>query len=187
MWVHSWITFSLYARSDSHVDFGDTEKLVNEFVRQMYVEKQKVTTSKGLVQQYKWGMRAYHEVRMTDILQFVASIYDVDVEVWKKQFSTHIGAMQVSWYSVQGWDTVLRSEEWGCVSQYSHFSKIQFAFGLGCKWKYPQMSCKDSPTKLGIENYQKLFFNHYDWLVLHMPYRKLSTMHFFYNFAVSTF
>ena len=62
----------------------------------MYIEKHKVTTSKGLVTQLKWGMRAYHEVRMADILQFVASICDVDVAVWKKQFSTHDGAMDIS-------------------------------------------------------------------------------------------
>lgn len=83
-------------RSESHVDFGETEKLVNEFVKQMYIEKQKVTTTNGVVVQLKWGMRAYHEVRMSDILQFVASIYDVDKDVWKKQFSTHDGAMNIS-------------------------------------------------------------------------------------------
>ena len=83
------------SRVEAHVDFGEPEKLLNEFVKQMYVEKQKVNTSKGVATIFKWGMRAYHEIKMTDILQLVASIYDVDVGVWKKQFSTHEGALQV--------------------------------------------------------------------------------------------
>ena len=85
-----------YFRSETHVDFGETEKLLNEFVKQMYIEKHKLTTSKGLVTHLKWGMRAYHEVKMSDILLFVASIYDVDASVWKKQFSSHDGAMEIS-------------------------------------------------------------------------------------------
>ncbi|KAL5258407.1 hypothetical protein ACHWQZ_G009044 [Mnemiopsis leidyi] len=48
-------------KSETHVDFGETEKLLNEFVKQMYIEKHKLTTSKGLVTHLKWGMRAYHE------------------------------------------------------------------------------------------------------------------------------
>ena len=42
--------------------------------------------------QYKWGLRAYHEIKMKDVLRFVASIYDVDIAVWKNQFNTHEGA-----------------------------------------------------------------------------------------------
>ncbi|XP_063680872.1 non-structural maintenance of chromosomes element 3 homolog [Bolinopsis microptera] len=81
-------------KSETHVDFGEADKLLNEFVKQMYIEKHKLTTSKGLVTQLRWGMRAYHEVKMSDILLFVASIYDVDASVWKKQFSSHDGAME---------------------------------------------------------------------------------------------
>ena len=88
------ITPSFPSRSETHVDFGEADKLLNEFVKQMYIEKHKLTTSKGLVTQLRWGMRAYHEVKMSDILLFVASIYDVDASVWKKQFSSHDGAME---------------------------------------------------------------------------------------------
>ena len=81
-----------YFRSQSHIDFGDVEKLMNEYCKQMFIEKSKVLSTKGQTIQFKWGARAYKEIRMMDVLRFCASIYDVDVDIWKKQFSRHLGA-----------------------------------------------------------------------------------------------
>lgn len=79
-------------KGEQHPEFGDPEKLINEFVKQMYLEKNKISVAKGQVWQYRWGLRAYHEIKMKDVLRFVATIYDVDIDVWKNQFSTHEGA-----------------------------------------------------------------------------------------------
>jgi len=79
-------------KGEQHTEFGDPDKLITEFVKQMYLEKNKINVAKGQVWQFKWGLRAYHEIKMKDVLRFTASIYDVDISVWTNQFSTHEGA-----------------------------------------------------------------------------------------------
>eukprot|EP00116_Pleurobrachia_bachei_P019067 sb/3479329/ len=81
------------SRNEGHVDFGDVEKIFTEFCKQQYIERKKVTSTKGDGYQYSAGWQGYIEVKIEDILSFVANVTNINVNAWKAQHSTHTGAL----------------------------------------------------------------------------------------------
>lgn len=69
---------------DNHPYFGDVNKHIQEFERQLYIVKDYVATAKGQVEKsqpfYVWGIRAKHEISMNSILEVLAKIYDTTLE-----------------------------------------------------------------------------------------------------------
>lgn len=79
-----------------HPEFGDVQKLLaKEFVRQMYVEYQRVPDSDPVAFDFQWGPRAYEEVSKKDLLDFVCQVYgDVEPRQWKSQFKDAMGGAE---------------------------------------------------------------------------------------------
>lgn len=68
---------------DNHPYFGDVNKQIQEFERQMYIVKDYVSSAKGQEKTqpfYVWGIRAKHEISMNSILEVLAKIYDTTLE-----------------------------------------------------------------------------------------------------------
>lgn len=71
-----------------HEVFGDVRKLITqEFVRQQYLDMEKVAGSDPLVYQFQAGERALVEISKRDVLDFVCHIYDeMKPEEWPSQY-----------------------------------------------------------------------------------------------------
>ncbi|XP_046840782.1 non-structural maintenance of chromosomes element 3 homolog [Xenia sp. Carnegie-2017] len=65
-----------------HETFGDAEKLIFEFVRQTYLDRKKIVTGDTVIYEYRWGVRAQHEITKREVLQFVSQIYGNEVDAW---------------------------------------------------------------------------------------------------------
>ncbi|EDO48369.1 predicted protein [Nematostella vectensis] len=69
-----------------HEVFGDPEKLIaQEFTRQGYLERRKVTGGEEATFEYSWGSRSNKELTKRKVLEFVSEIYGTDIEVWTSQ------------------------------------------------------------------------------------------------------
>jgi len=65
---------------------GD-KKTLQDFVRMLYLEKNRIETSDPAAYEYRWGPRAHMEISKTDILQMVCKIYgDMKPEQWTQQY-----------------------------------------------------------------------------------------------------
>ncbi|XP_057699614.1 necdin-like 2 isoform X1 [Corythoichthys intestinalis] len=78
----------LYLNSmTEHKEFGDIKKMViDEFVRQRYLEYVRVPHTDPLEHNFLWGPRAKLEVSKAKILQFVAELHDRNPQSWKPQY-----------------------------------------------------------------------------------------------------
>ncbi|XP_077985684.1 non-structural maintenance of chromosomes element 3 homolog isoform X2 [Glandiceps talaboti] len=73
----------------NHEVFGDVKRLLTqEFVRQMYLEHNRVINSDPPAYQFCWGQRALKETTKRKVLEFVTKMYgkDMQVESWKSQY-----------------------------------------------------------------------------------------------------
>ncbi|XP_070557743.1 non-structural maintenance of chromosomes element 3 homolog [Ptychodera flava] len=73
----------------SHEVFGDVKKLLTqEFVRQMYLEYNRVVNSDPPAYQFQWGQRALKETTKRKVLEFVTKMYgkDLQIDSWKSQY-----------------------------------------------------------------------------------------------------
>jgi len=92
---HTLGKFGVY-KDREHEVFGNVEKLLNiDFVRQNYLERQKVQGNEGPSWQYNCGLRSWKEISKRKILEFVSEIYGVDsIEDWKIQYQQVIESEQ---------------------------------------------------------------------------------------------
>ncbi|KAM5146020.1 non-structural maintenance of chromosomes element 3 homolog [Mantella aurantiaca] len=70
-----------------HDQFGDVKKLVtDEFVKQKYLEYNKIPHTDPTDYEFQWGPRAFTETSKMRILEFVAKIQQKDVKSWQSQY-----------------------------------------------------------------------------------------------------
>lgn len=73
--------------SERHQDLGDVKKLItDEFVRQKYLEYNRVPHTDPPEYEFLWGPRAFHETSKTKVLNFVATIQNKDPKSWTAQY-----------------------------------------------------------------------------------------------------
>ncbi|XP_075690687.1 melanoma-associated antigen 1 [Rhinoderma darwinii] len=66
---------------EGHEDFGDVKKLVtDEFVRQKYLEYNKIPHTDPPEYEFRWGPRAFKETSKRKILEFVSKVREWDVK-----------------------------------------------------------------------------------------------------------
>nr|XP_006130451.1 non-structural maintenance of chromosomes element 3 homolog isoform X3 [Pelodiscus sinensis]XP_006130452.1 non-structural maintenance of chromosomes element 3 homolog isoform X3 [Pelodiscus sinensis]XP_025044118.1 non-structural maintenance of chromosomes element 3 homolog isoform X3 [Pelodiscus sinensis] len=71
-----------------HEVFGDVKKLVTEeFVRQKYLEYNRIPHTDPPEFEFQWGARAAKETSKMQILRFVAKIQSKDPEAWSTQYN----------------------------------------------------------------------------------------------------
>ncbi|XP_074835461.1 non-structural maintenance of chromosomes element 3 homolog [Carettochelys insculpta] len=71
-----------------HEVFGDVRKLVTEeFVRQKYLEYNRIPHTDPPEFEFQWGARAAKETSKMQILNFVAKIQSKDVKAWSTQYN----------------------------------------------------------------------------------------------------
>lgn len=71
---------------DSHLEFGDVKKVVEEFVRQKYLECVRIPHTEPLEHEFRWGQRADVEVSKVKILEFTAELHLQDPKTWSQQY-----------------------------------------------------------------------------------------------------
>ncbi|KAG8554497.1 hypothetical protein GDO81_003811 [Engystomops pustulosus] len=72
---------------ERHEDFGDVKKLVtDEFVKQKYLEYNKVPHTDPPEYEFRWGPRAIKETSKLKILEFVSKIQQKDPKSWVTQY-----------------------------------------------------------------------------------------------------
>ncbi|XP_006004036.1 necdin-like 2 [Latimeria chalumnae] len=73
--------------SDRHQDLGDVKKLVTEeFVRQKYLEYNRVPHTDPVEYEFRWGPRAIREISKMKVLEFVAKIQKKEPQSWVTQW-----------------------------------------------------------------------------------------------------
>ncbi|XP_074124805.1 non-structural maintenance of chromosomes element 3 homolog [Sminthopsis crassicaudata] len=71
-----------------HKTFGDVKKLVkDEFVRQKYLEYNRVPHTEPPEYEFLWGPRAFHETSKMQVLRFVAKIQNREPSSWVSQYN----------------------------------------------------------------------------------------------------
>ncbi|XP_051856550.1 non-structural maintenance of chromosomes element 3 homolog [Antechinus flavipes] len=71
-----------------HKTFGDVKKLVkDEFVRQKYLEYNRVPHTEPPEYEFLWGPRAAHETSKMQVLRFVAKIQNREPSSWVSQYN----------------------------------------------------------------------------------------------------
>ncbi|XP_024075345.1 non-structural maintenance of chromosomes element 3 homolog isoform X4 [Terrapene carolina triunguis] len=71
-----------------HEVFGDVKKLVTEeFVRQKYLEYNRIPHTDPPEFEFQWGARAAKETSKMQILRFVAKIQNKDPKAWSTQYT----------------------------------------------------------------------------------------------------
>ncbi|KAL1020505.1 hypothetical protein UPYG_G00000950 [Umbra pygmaea] len=72
---------------EKHVDFGDVKKVViEEFVKQRYLEHVRVPHTEPLEFEFRWGQRADIEVSKVKLLEFMGQLHDQDPQSWSQQY-----------------------------------------------------------------------------------------------------
>ncbi|KAM8933402.1 non-structural maintenance of chromosomes element 3 homolog [Pelodytes ibericus] len=72
---------------EKHSDFGDVKKLVtDEFVKQKYLEYNKIPHTDPVEYEFCWGPRAYKETSKMKILEFVSKVQQKDPKSWSTQY-----------------------------------------------------------------------------------------------------
>ncbi|XP_077139872.1 non-structural maintenance of chromosomes element 3 homolog [Ranitomeya variabilis] len=70
-----------------HEEFGDVRKLVtDEFVKQKYLEYNKILHTDPPEYEFRWGPRAFKETTKMKILDFVSKIQQKDPKSWLTQY-----------------------------------------------------------------------------------------------------
>ncbi|XP_060678969.1 necdin-like 2, partial [Hemiscyllium ocellatum] len=74
--------------SERHEDFGDVKKVIaEEFVKQKYLEYQRVPHTDPAEYEFRWGPRAMKETSKSKVLEFVAKMHsDKDPKTWLTQY-----------------------------------------------------------------------------------------------------
>ncbi|XP_028923571.1 non-structural maintenance of chromosomes element 3 homolog isoform X2 [Ornithorhynchus anatinus] len=73
---------------ERHEVFGDVKKLVTEeFVRQKYLEYNRIPHTEPVEFEFQWGARATKETTKMQVLNFVAKIQKKDPKSWTVQYS----------------------------------------------------------------------------------------------------
>ncbi|XP_069604452.1 non-structural maintenance of chromosomes element 3 homolog [Ranitomeya imitator] len=72
---------------ERHEEFGDVRKLVtDEFVKQKYLEYNKILHTDPPEYEFRWGPRAFKETTKMKILEFVSKIQQKDPKSWITQY-----------------------------------------------------------------------------------------------------
>ncbi|KAK6467259.1 necdin-like 2 [Huso huso] len=72
---------------ERHEDFGDVRKLVvDEFVRQKYLEYVRVPHTDPVEFEFRWGLRAENQVSKRKVLEFFSKVQDQDPKIWASQY-----------------------------------------------------------------------------------------------------
>ncbi|KAM4018992.1 non-structural maintenance of chromosomes element 3 homolog [Anomaloglossus baeobatrachus] len=72
---------------ERHEEFGDVRKLVtDEFVKQKYLEYNKIPHTDPPEYEFRWGPRAFKETTKMKILEFVAKVQKKDAKSWITQY-----------------------------------------------------------------------------------------------------
>ncbi|XP_069799084.1 non-structural maintenance of chromosomes element 3 homolog [Dendropsophus ebraccatus] len=72
---------------ERHEDFGDVRKLVtDEFVKQKYLEYNKIPHTDPTEYEFRWGPRAFKETSKMKILEFVSKIQQKNPNSWITQY-----------------------------------------------------------------------------------------------------
>ncbi|XP_062522202.1 melanoma-associated antigen D2-like [Corticium candelabrum] len=74
----------------NHEVFGQVHKLMDKFVKQLYLDSRKVTEGDAKHTAYEWGARAKEELDPEIILNFVADMQGVDPIVWRNQYEQQL-------------------------------------------------------------------------------------------------
>ncbi|XP_077185659.1 non-structural maintenance of chromosomes element 3 homolog isoform X2 [Paroedura picta] len=75
-------------KEEKHKIFGDVKKLVtDEFVKQKYLEVNRLPHTEPPEFEFRWGPRAAKETSKKQILQFVAKIQGKDPTFWTSQYN----------------------------------------------------------------------------------------------------
>ncbi|XP_069007881.1 necdin-like 2 [Embiotoca jacksoni] len=70
-----------------HELFGDVKKVVTEeFVRQRYVQYERIPHTEPVEHEFRWGQRADLEVSKAKILEFVGKVFEQDPQSWSQQY-----------------------------------------------------------------------------------------------------
>jgi len=63
-----------------HPLFGDWEKLIDRFVKELYLEKKRKKNNEGIIfEEFRAGPRAAVETEKKDVLKFVSTVYGEEV------------------------------------------------------------------------------------------------------------
>ncbi|CAI9591971.1 unnamed protein product [Staurois parvus] len=74
-------------QGEKHEQFGDVKKLVtDEFVKQKYLEYNKIPHTDPIEYEFQWGPRAFKETSKARILEFVSKIQQKDPKSWESQY-----------------------------------------------------------------------------------------------------
>lgn len=72
---------------EKHEEFGDVKKLVmEEFVRQRYLETVRVPHTEPVEYEFRWGQRAEMELSKAKILEFMGELHEQDPKTWSQQY-----------------------------------------------------------------------------------------------------
>ncbi|KAM9324348.1 non-structural maintenance of chromosomes element 3 homolog [Gastrophryne carolinensis] len=72
---------------EKHEDFGDVKKLVTEeFVKQKYLDYNKIPHTDPTEYEFRWGPRAFKETSKMKILEFVSKVQQKDPKSWVSQY-----------------------------------------------------------------------------------------------------
>ncbi|CAF96179.1 unnamed protein product [Tetraodon nigroviridis] len=72
---------------ERHPEFGEVKRVVmEEFVRQRYLECNRIPHTEPLEHEFRWGQRADTEVSKTKILEFMAELHQQDPQTWSQQY-----------------------------------------------------------------------------------------------------
>ncbi|XP_018424644.1 PREDICTED: non-structural maintenance of chromosomes element 3 homolog [Nanorana parkeri] len=72
---------------EKHDQFGDVKKLVtDEFVKQKYLEYNKMPHTDPTEYEFQWGPRALKETSKRSILEFVSKVQQKDPKSWESQY-----------------------------------------------------------------------------------------------------
>lgn len=71
-----------------HEYFGDVKKLITvDFIAQHYLKRIVVDKANSPKYEYKWGIRAEHEVSYRDVLEFMSKVYGgCPINTWAQQY-----------------------------------------------------------------------------------------------------
>ncbi|XP_074537724.1 necdin-like 2 [Halichoeres trimaculatus] len=80
---------------EKHDEFGDVKKVViDEFVRQRYLEYVRIPHTEPVEHEFRWGQRADVEVSKAKILEFMGELHEVEPQSWTQQYKdAHSSAM----------------------------------------------------------------------------------------------
>ncbi|KAG8447626.1 hypothetical protein GDO86_014944 [Hymenochirus boettgeri] len=89
-------------QGEKHSDFGDVKKLItDEFVKQKYLEYNKILHTDPVEYEFRWGPRAFKETSKMKILEFVSKIQQKDPKSWSTQYKDAQGPAAFSQASGQ--------------------------------------------------------------------------------------